>query len=847
MMSKVAFRFRPMLAPVAVALALALPPGAVGAAPSTFAYVTMRNGVAVIDTATQTLVETVAVCSPDTPAAMAVAVLGSRLYVPCLTEGVVKVVDRNPKNVVATIQLPPGSLHPNSGAAITLNGAQVYINTKQGVSVIDTTTNAIVDNMPLGPVSALDVGPNQTYVQLGNGQIMPLSQVQASPADPNYSPSAGRQPIVHSDEGSAWISGNTIIGDTAFDVLFPTDDPYLTPVSVGGGPDNQVPISGNQVSAFTVGHWGAQGDMNLLVADGADVHLVMPGSWEWVYNLSLPPAPHAVQAAARLRANNAPQTPIAADDPHTIVFSASDRVTSMAIDPATQYAYTVEADREMVEVCAGCTAQIGIAGARTVTIPSPTVRVTIDSSPSGQSFSLAGARCPAGSYVSPRSLAWQPSYSCTVTFNSPSPAPGTRLVVAGSADGSASLTINTPAVDTTYTAVLKTQYQLTGISSPAGSGSIAGTGYYNAGSAASIVATPAAGYLFSNWAGPVASPSSASTTVLMNAPVTLTANFQVISHTGVGNVSGQYSDRVTLNAVVGPPGAAFTGAIQFQVNGSNAGPAIPITGSGTYTTPYDVGLAAGSYPITANLTSASSFASSSSGAGTLLVTKEDMTIVPAPTNPQLVPVGTPGGRVNSITITGQLQQAADGFPGNTGLANPTVTLVPAGTGAIPCPVVSASGHLTATCQNVPVGAYTVRWQVTGDYYTAPAVNAVLAVYDPSQPFVAGTGRVAGNGGWANFAVSVNFGSPVPTGGITCVEPSSTGDVVVASTSVRTVQQVDSTRVLIIGTATINGAGAYDFVAEITGNGSHDLFGLQVPGSDVSFPPAALAQGDIQVR
>jgi hypothetical protein len=91
------------------------------------------------------------------------------------------------------------------------------------------------------------------------------------------------------------------------------------------------------------------------------------------------------------------------------------------------------------------------------------------------------------------------------------------------------------------------------------------------------------------------------------------------------------------------------------------------------------------------------------------------------------------------------------------------------------------------------------------------------------------------------------GDRVSGGGIIYVEPSSTGDVVVASTSLRTIQRVAPTRVRIDGTATINGAGAYDLLADITDDGTRNLFGLEMFGSAVRFPPAGLGQGDILVR
>ena len=70
-------------------------------------------------------------------------------------------------------------------------------------------------------------------------------------------------------------------------------------------------------------------------------------------------------------------------------------------------------------------------------------------------------------------------------------------------------------------------YQLTTAVSPSGGGTVspASGNSYVWGTSVPLVATPSAGYVFSSWTGPVASPTSASTTVTVTAPVTVTANF----------------------------------------------------------------------------------------------------------------------------------------------------------------------------------------------------------------------------------------------------------------------------------------------------------------------------------
>ena len=55
----------------------------------------------------------------------------------------------------------------------------------------------------------------------------------------------------------------------------------------------------------------------------------------------------------------------------------------------------------------------------------------------------------------------------------------------------------------------------------------AGPHTYAEGAVVDVSATPAVGYVFTNWTGGVANPTSATTTVTMDADKTVTANFTV--------------------------------------------------------------------------------------------------------------------------------------------------------------------------------------------------------------------------------------------------------------------------------------------------------------------------------
>ena len=271
---------------------------------------------------------------------------------------------------------------------------------------------------------------------------------------------------------------------------------------------------------------------------------------------------------------------------------------------------------------------------KSITI-SQTVPITINSTVSALSFTVTGTGCQPGSYSTPTTLNWATSASCTVQFSTPqSGGSGAQYVFTGWTDGGITAnprTITTPAASTTYTANITTQYQLTTAASPAGAGAASGAGYYDSGSSAPIAATPNANYQFTNWTGPAASASSSSTTVTMSGPLSVTANFQLITTTAVAAVTGQYGDTVTLGATVGPPGAVFTGTLQFQVGGVSVGSPVAVNGAGTYTTIYTIDNVAGSYPIAATLSSASPAVAGSSGTNTLTVNRATSAIAwPAP-------------------------------------------------------------------------------------------------------------------------------------------------------------------------------------------------------------------------
>jgi hypothetical protein len=153
------------------------------------------------------------------------------------------------------------------------------------------------------------------------------------------------------------------------------------------------------------------------------------------------------------------------------------------------------------------------------------VGVTINSLPSGLAVSVDGAAPQAA----PVSATWQVGSQHTIATTSPqTPTAGTRYTFASWSDGGAvSHTVTASSGTLSYITSFSTSYLLTTGVSPSGGGTVSPVSgsYYAAGTPVPLVATPSAGYVFSSWTGPVASPTSASTNVTMTGAESVTANF----------------------------------------------------------------------------------------------------------------------------------------------------------------------------------------------------------------------------------------------------------------------------------------------------------------------------------
>jgi hypothetical protein len=129
-----------------------------------------------------------------------------------------------------------------------------------------------------------------------------------------------------------------------------------------------------------------------------------------------------------------------------------------------------------------------------------------------------------------------------------------ELCVEDTLFGHKCLNLNRPPPPDTETLIIQVSPAGAGTTSPA-----PGTYAEALNSVVPVNATPNPGYSFVNWTGGVTDPSSASTTVTMNQPQTVTANFVALAATMAGNIiakSGPSNARVwTLSLLDNGPGA----------------------------------------------------------------------------------------------------------------------------------------------------------------------------------------------------------------------------------------------------------------------------------------------------
>lgn len=154
-----------------------------------------------------------------------------------------------------------------------------------------------------------------------------------------------------------------------------------------------------------------------------------------------------------------------------------------------------------------------------------TVQVTIGTSPSGVAFTVDGTQ-----YSSTQTFTWTVGGSHTLSVTSPQTSNTTTEYTfsSWSDSGAISHTVTASASTTSYTASFTTSYELdTAVNSSKGTVTPASGNFYAAGSVVSIKASSSS-LVFNDWTGStdIADTSDAYTTITMNGPESITANWK---------------------------------------------------------------------------------------------------------------------------------------------------------------------------------------------------------------------------------------------------------------------------------------------------------------------------------
>jgi len=159
----------------------------------------------------------------------------------------------------------------------------------------------------------------------------------------------------------------------------------------------------------------------------------------------------------------------------------------------------------------------------TVTQTGGTIQATVQTNPTGRSFTVDGT-----TFGATQTFSWTPGSSHTIATSSPqSGATGTQYVWSNWSDGGAISHTVAPTVNATFTANFTTQYFLTMTAGAGGTVSPL-TNWFNSGQSVPITATPNGGFIFNGWTGSGSGAFTGSTnptSVTMNGPITETASF----------------------------------------------------------------------------------------------------------------------------------------------------------------------------------------------------------------------------------------------------------------------------------------------------------------------------------
>jgi hypothetical protein len=317
------------------------------------------------------------------------------------------------------------------------------------------------------------------------------------------------------------VTANFTVANTSVTI---NTSPQGLLVSVDGGTASAAPLVeswqiGSQHTITTTSPQGSAGTQYIFAnwSDGMAIsHPITVSSATPTYTATF-------NTQYQLTVNTSPSAGGTAT-PTSGTFYASGTVVSLAATANSGYTFSSWTGPVANSASANTTVTMNAPATVTANFTVANTSVTINTSPQGLLVSVDGGTASAA----PLMESWQIGSQHTITTTSPQGSAGTQYIFSNWSDGGLiSHPITVSAATPSYTANFTTQYQLTVNTSPAGSGTATPTSgtFFASGTVVSLAATPNSGFVFSSWSGPVANANSASTTVTMTAPETVTANF----------------------------------------------------------------------------------------------------------------------------------------------------------------------------------------------------------------------------------------------------------------------------------------------------------------------------------
>ncbi len=218
----------------------------------------------------------------------------------------------------------------------------------------------------------------------------------------------------------------------------------------------------------------------------------------------------------------------------------------------------------------------------TVTQASGTIQATVQTNPTGRSFTVDGT-----TYTTSQTFSWASGTNHTIATSSPqSGGTGTQYVWSNWSDGGGISHTVAPTVNATYTPNFTTQYFLT-VSAGAGGTVSPSSNWFNSGQSVPINATPNSGFGFSGWTGSGTGSFTGSTNpaaVTMNGPITESASFTNVTRTLTVSSSNP-SSGVSITISPNDNNGQGSGATQFSrvyFNNAVATLTAPSTSAGNF-------------------------------------------------------------------------------------------------------------------------------------------------------------------------------------------------------------------------------------------------------------------------